>query len=224
MERGTTVSTNGARGAPRTAPGDTRGIPSRTREGDRKRKNERGKGKEKQTTSRQTRRTSSFDTRRHGRLQIRNLRGPRGTETGRKGTKGDGDATRKENETGRGNKRGKGTSRRKNETRENKARGKQKDARARGEKIKEKGNLQGEGERKQKAQKGKIMTSRGKQRRKRAIESPTCIFDGPKRTLVYTPRDGGTKPAGKRTKEKSKYDVTNGNNAETHNDVTCLHI
>ena len=59
---------------------------------------------------------------------------------------------------------------------------------------------------------------------KRAIESPTCIFDGPKRTLVYTPRDGGTKPAGKRTKEKSKYDVTNGNNAETHNDVTCLHI
>ena len=129
MERGTTVSTNGARGPPRTAPGDTRGIPSRTREGDRKRKNERGKGKEKQTTSRQTRRTSSFDTRRHGHLQIRTLRGPRGTETGRKGTKGDGDATQKENETGQGNKRGKGNAGKK-KTRENKARGKQKDARA----------------------------------------------------------------------------------------------
>ena len=33
--------------------------------------------------------------------------------------------------------------------------------------------------------------------RKRAINSPTCIFDGPKRTLVYTPRDGGRKAEGK---------------------------
>ena len=58
-----------------------------------------------------------------------------------------------------------------NETRENKARGKQKDARARA--------MEGTGEQ---------------------------------------------SPAGKRTKEKSKYDVTNGNNGETRNDVTCLHI
>ena len=33
--------------------------------------------------------------------------------------------------------------------------------------------------------------------RKRTITSPTCIFDGPKRTLFYTPRDGGIKVAGK---------------------------
>ena len=33
--------------------------------------------------------------------------------------------------------------------------------------------------------------------RKRTINSPTCIFDGPKRTLFYTPRDGGIKAAGK---------------------------
>ena len=112
-------------------------------------------------TSRQTQRTSSFIMQRHGHLQIRTLRGARGTETGQKGTKGDGDATQKENETGQGNKRGKGNAGKK-KTRENKAQGKQKDAR--GEK-KGNGNLQGEGERKQKAQKGKIMTSRVKQRR-----------------------------------------------------------
>ena len=34
--------------------------------------------------------------------------------------------------------------------------------------------------------------------RKRTITSPTCIFDGPKRSLFYTPRDGGIKAGGKR--------------------------
>ena len=111
-------------------------------------------------TSRQTRRTSSFITQRHGHLQIRTLRGARGTETGEKGTKGDGDTTQKGNETGQGNKTGKGNAG-KNKTRENKGQEKQKDARG---ETKGTGNLQGEGEWKQKAQKGKIMTSHGQQR------------------------------------------------------------
>ena len=40
---------------------------------------------------------------------------------------------------------------------------------------------------------------------KRAIESPTCIFDGPKRTLVYTPRERGNKA--RREKDKGKIKI-----------------
>ena len=90
-------------------------------------------------TSRQTQRTSSFIMQRHGHLQIRTLRGARGTETGEKGTKGDGDTTQKGNETGQGNKTGKGNAG-KNKIRENKGQGKQKDARG---ETKGRGNLQG---------------------------------------------------------------------------------
>ena len=142
-------------------------------------------------TSRQTRRTSSFITQRHGHLQIRTLRGARGTETGEKGTKGDGDTTQKGNETGQGNKTGKGNAG-KNKIRENKGQGKQK-----GAGKQRMGDATGGGRLETKGRERKNNDVTRSTTRKRTINSPTCIFDGPKRTLFYTPRDGGIKAAGK---------------------------
>ena len=60
--------------------------------------------------------------------------------------------------------------------------------------------------------------------RKRTINSPTCIFDGPKRTLFYTPTDGGIKDGRKRRRENSKYDVTQGHERgkRTMTSLACI--
>ena len=56
------------------------------------------------------------------------------------------------------------------------------------------------------------------------MTSLACINAGPKRTLFYTPTDGGIKDARKRGNENSKYDVTQGHERgkRTMTSLACI--
>ena len=56
------------------------------------------------------------------------------------------------------------------------------------------------------------------------MTSLACINAGPKRTLFYTPTDGGIKDGRKRGRENSKYDVTQGHERgkRTMTSLACI--
>ena len=70
----------------------------------------------------------------------------------------------------------------------------------------------------------KYDVTQGHERGKRTMTSLACIFDGPAQPLVYTPRVREERGTGKDQRETQNMTSHKVTNAETHNDVTGMHI
>ena len=78
--------------------------------------------------------------------------------------------------------------------------------------------------RKRGTENSKYDVTQGHERGKRTMTSLACIFDGPAQPLVYTPRVREERGTGKDQRETQNMTSHKVTNAETHNDVTGMHI